>query len=78
MSQDKPPQGEWFCHKCQEARTTRPRPDRGVFAELAVDLDTKNVIAFNLPNQIRDYFEGVKTGEEGEYEEVGNAKANNK
>jgi hypothetical protein len=27
--------------------------------------------AFSLPHDIRDYFEGVKTGEEGEYEEIG-------
>ncbi len=78
MNQNKPPQGEWFCHKCQEARAAKPRPDRGVFAELLVNLNAKNVISFNLPNQIRDYFEGVKIGEEGEYEDVWNAKANNK
>lgn len=78
MNQSKPPQGEWFCHKCQEARIAKPRPDRGIFTELAIDLNTKNVIAFNLPNQIRDYFEGVKTGEEGQYEEIGNGKVSNK
>ena len=32
-------------------------------------LQKKNPSAFNLPKDIREYFEGVRTGTEGEYEE---------
>lgn len=34
------------------------------------NLNKRNTDAYSLPTPIRDYFDGVKTGEEGEYEEV--------
>ena len=43
---------------------------RGVFGNLLNELEKKNCSSFRLPAQIRNYFEGVKTGEEGEYEEI--------
>ena len=32
----------------------------------------KNPVSFVLPESIRDYFEGVKTGDDNEYETVNN------
>lgn len=41
-----------------------------MFGVLLSAIDRKNPRAFRLPERVRDYFEGVKTGPEGEYEDV--------
>lgn len=59
---------EWFCNKCLSANA--PRVDTaGIFGSLLAALTRKNPVAFHLPKDIREYFENVKTGPEGEYEE---------
>ena len=68
--------GKWFCYKCRASRSDFLRPERAVFGELGSELNKKNPVSFNLPYAIRDYFEGVKTGDEGEYEEASVVKAN--
>ncbi|KAI9826312.1 MAG: hypothetical protein M1832_000229 [Thelocarpon impressellum] len=60
----------WFCFVCAAARDPQPRLPRGLFAGLLGHLERKNPVAYNLPADIREYFEGVKTGDEGEYEEA--------
>lgn len=62
---------EWFCNECQ-IRYNPPLVDEhnGIFGPLVTNLQRKNPRAFRLPESIRDYFEGVKTGAEGEYEEA--------
>ncbi|KAI1116048.1 hypothetical protein F5Y14DRAFT_449540 [Nemania sp. NC0429] len=62
---------EWFCNECQ-IRYNPPLADehKGIFGPLVANLQRKNPRAFRLPESIRDYFEGVKTGAEGEYEEA--------
>jgi len=42
----------------------------GLFSELQRHIAGKNPSSFKLPLDIRDYFEGVKTGEQGEYAEA--------
>lgn len=42
-----------------------------MFGRICQQVDDVIPKAFSLPHNIRDYFEGVKTGEEGEYEEIG-------
>ncbi len=64
------PEGEWFCTKCLKNRLEFPSQSRGIFKELSADVNVKNPSAFNLPLAVRDYFDCVKTGEEGEYEET--------
>ncbi|KAJ9152154.1 Transcriptional regulatory protein RCO1 [Pleurostoma richardsiae] len=62
---------EWFCHVCFSARYPDRVPDHGgAFGQLLNALEKKNSSAFRLPGEIRDYFDGVKTGVDGEYEEV--------
>ena len=68
--------GKWFCYKCRAAQFELPKPERSVFGELVNELTKKNPVSFNLPVSIREYFEGVKTGDEGEYEEASVVKAN--
>jgi hypothetical protein len=56
-----------------------PRPlqlekRRGLFGELFGLLDSKGPAAFQLPKDIRDYFEGVATGERGDYQAAAESK----
>ncbi|KAH8160967.1 hypothetical protein CIB48_g7286 [Xylaria polymorpha] len=62
---------EWFCNECQ-IRYHPPivNEQKGIFGALITNLQRKNPRAFRLPEPIREHFEGVKTGAEGEYEEV--------
>lgn len=60
---------EWFCNVCLTKGISLPRRD-GSFGALLTNLERKNPSAFHLPKDIREYFEGVKTGTEGEYEEA--------
>lgn len=66
----------WYCNVCNVSRHPITE-ESGSFGELLAKLDMKNPSAFHLPNDVRDYFEGVRTGTEGEYEEgpVASAKA---
>ncbi|KFY43036.1 hypothetical protein V494_02126, partial [Pseudogymnoascus sp. VKM F-4513 (FW-928)] len=62
---------DWYCVTCGSLRTgpgaTHRR--RGLFGELTMLVEKRNPSAFHLPFSIRDWFEGVRTGPEGEYEE---------
>ncbi|KAI1824790.1 hypothetical protein F4861DRAFT_226851 [Xylaria intraflava] len=62
---------EWFCNECQ-MRYNPPlvNEHKGLFGPLTASLQRKNPRSFRLPENIRDFFEGVKTGAEGEYEEA--------
>jgi PHD-finger len=72
---DHPPVDDWFCQSCQAKKVPPPKRPRGLFSSVLDNLDKKNPNSFSLPRDIRDYFEGVKTGEEGEYEEAAISKA---
>jgi hypothetical protein len=60
---------EWFCNVCLKFKNGFA-PHRGVFRSLLETLEPKNSSAFRLPLGIRECFEGVRTGVDGEYEEV--------
>lgn len=62
---------EWFCNICQSSKRPGDFPERdGSFALLLERLDRKNPSAYRLPGDVREYFDGVKTGPDGEYEEL--------
>lgn len=62
---------EWFCNVCRTNRYAAGPPSHdGAFAQLLEKLDAKNSSAFRLPAPVRDRFEGVRTGADGEYEEI--------
>lgn len=50
--------------------------ERGLFQKIDAGIQRKNASAYFLPSKMRSYFDGVKTGEEGEYEESTALKAN--
>ncbi|KAJ8058786.1 hypothetical protein OCU04_011774 [Sclerotinia nivalis] len=61
---------EWYCYACLADNVPRSKDEEvGFFGPLLADLERKNPSAFHLPKAIREYFENVKTGTEGEYEE---------
>ncbi|MCJ1354610.1 MAG: hypothetical protein MMC33_004599 [Icmadophila ericetorum] len=64
-----PPRGEWFCHVCEANQKPHSIAEQGVFSGLQSRIEQRNPVAFNLPLQVRDHYEGVRTGEEGEYED---------
>lgn len=63
---------EWFCNVCRTNRYAAgpPSHEGSSFAHLLEKLDAKNSSAFRLPAPVRDRFEGVRTGADGEYEEI--------
>jgi hypothetical protein len=64
---------EWFCNVCRTSRDPAHLPTHdGSFALLLEKLDARNSSAFRLPGPVRDRFDGVRTGADGEYEEIVN------
>ncbi|KAL4750473.1 hypothetical protein BDW72DRAFT_112068 [Aspergillus terricola var. indicus] len=56
-----PPEGDWFCPKCSVSRSLNT---------LLGGMEKTPGRDFALPNKIRDFFAGVRTSEDGKYEEV--------
>ncbi|KAK6950290.1 hypothetical protein Daesc_008616 [Daldinia eschscholtzii] len=61
---------EWYCNECKHRQCPPFNEHFGPLRSLFAVLDRKNPRAFRLPEDIRDLFEGVRTGPEGEYEEI--------
>lgn len=61
---------EWYCNECKYRYSPPFDEHTGVFRSLLYALDRKNPRAFRLPEEVRDCFEGVRTGADGEYEEL--------
>lgn len=60
----------WFCWDCMVKRDpSLVGQHKGPFGALLTNLDKRHAKAFMLPRKVRDYFEGVRTGADGEYEE---------
>ena len=78
MSEDALPDSAWYCNVCDNKAHPPMVDDDGPFGLLLVHLHGKNPSAFTLPKDIREYFEDVKTGADGEYEETAQPKASAK
>ncbi len=62
---------EWFCNVCVARRSPASLTRHsGLFGTLLNLMEKKNSSAFRLPSYVRDCFEGVKTGIDGEYEDA--------
>ncbi|KAI5239158.1 hypothetical protein E4T43_06944 [Aureobasidium subglaciale] len=59
----------WFCFGCTAKRAQPQRPSRGLFAALLLNLDKRNPANFVLPQEIREYFDGVATAKDGKFVE---------
>lgn len=69
-----PPEGSWFCPRCVAKKHYGPTEITGVLGRLVKLSDGINPKVFGLPVDIRDYFDGIRTGEEGGYEDIGLAR----
>ncbi|OTA99184.1 hypothetical protein M426DRAFT_91146 [Hypoxylon sp. CI-4A] len=61
---------EWYCNECKHRLAPPFVEHRGAFRSLLSDLHQKNPTAFRLPKDVREMFEDVRTGPEGEYEDI--------
>lgn len=61
---------DWFCNDCAYKRSARREEHSGPFGGLLTLLDKTIPRAFNLPKKVQTYFDGIKAGPNGEYEEV--------
>lgn len=60
----------WFCHTCVAKRSTEaPKRTRGLFSALLLNLNKRNPTNFILPENIREYFDGVTTAKDGKFAE---------
>lgn len=64
----------WFCFICvakRPATTEQPeKPVRGLFAPLLNSLNKRNPSTFALPQDVRDFYEGVATDRAGQFTEA--------
>jgi hypothetical protein len=60
---------DWFCNECAAKRGLVRFEDAGPFSSLVAVLDRTNPRAFSLPKKLQNYFEGVKVGPSGEFQE---------
>lgn len=69
LDEDNPPEGEWLCNKCESKNDRFGKKSRGLFSNLIHNIEKQNPLVFGLPRELRDHYEGVKTGDKGEYQE---------
>jgi hypothetical protein len=63
----------YYCHECQAAGrdpSTRPIRNTGILAPLLDRLVSTNVASFQVPGDIRNYFDGVSTASDGVYKDT--------
>ena len=63
-----------YCNSCRALRDPPPPSENRLFAKLIDKMNRMNPVAFHLPKHIRTYFDGVSTGEDGEYQETQDVK----
>lgn len=69
LDEDNPPEGEWLCNKCEGKRDHSATKSRGLFSGLYENIEKQKLSVFSLPRELRDKYEGVRTGDKGEYQE---------
>lgn len=58
----------WLCNICKAERQPVEQK-QGAWGPLLMQLERSNPAAFMLPDEVRDFFDGAKTNEFGEYVE---------
>ncbi|KAK5103779.1 hypothetical protein LTS08_003198 [Lithohypha guttulata] len=61
---------KWYCPLCEAKRRPETAKSDGFMSELISNVSDAYPKAYNLPQDIRDYFENVSTGADGEYVEA--------
>lgn len=79
VNPDDPSIDLWFCPECEKRQKPfEAQGDNQLMSALITHVTTAPPRAYTLPSEVRNYFENVKTGEDGEYVEVPPAPANKK
>ncbi|PHH82443.1 hypothetical protein CDD82_5941 [Ophiocordyceps australis] len=66
---------EWFCNECLVRRFPLRVPvHKGLFGSALNMLEKSNPRAFSLPPKLQTYFEGVRAGADGDYEDIATSK----
>ncbi|ODV83566.1 hypothetical protein CANARDRAFT_177516 [[Candida] arabinofermentans NRRL YB-2248] len=63
---------QWFCNECKSKKvkiTLKKKNHTGIFSKLLDNLESKNPLAFRLPREISEAFEGVSISKEGDYQD---------
>ena len=71
LDPDEEVDGEWFCPQCLAKHNLNAPETSGLLGKILRRVGDTIPKAFALPFEIREYFDGVRTGDEGEYEEFG-------
>ena len=69
---EKKPSDNWYCNKCAGNRAPQSPSTPRLFTGLLGDSSKQNTSAFALSPLLRNFFEGIVTGEDGEFEEETN------
>ncbi|KAI9297218.1 hypothetical protein K502DRAFT_288323, partial [Neoconidiobolus thromboides FSU 785] len=67
---DNLPADDWYCRVCKPLPViSLPKgfSTKGIFGNLLEVINRKNPSSFNIPNEIKNLFEGVGTNEFGEF-----------
>ncbi|KAH3669481.1 hypothetical protein OGAPHI_001602 [Ogataea philodendri] len=59
----------WFCKECMASRQKPKKHHIGIFSALLDDLQTHNPLAFRLPREVAEAFEGVTMNKDGDFED---------
>ena len=70
LEQTNTPDESWLCYICKSNISPPAPPPHGLFAKLLYLLEKKNPTSFFLPEDVREFFECVRTGDDGEYIEA--------
>ena len=60
----------WHCHVCTARNVPQPKQPRGLFGNIMENLGKRNPVSYIMPMDIRDFFENVVTGQEGEFKDA--------
>lgn len=63
-------EGDWYCPECVVKRRPEAVKSEGFMSALIDHMNDAYPRAYNLPHEVRNYFENVKTGDDGEYVEI--------
>lgn len=79
VNPDDPSIDLWFCPECEKRqKPLEAQADNQLLGALITHVTTAAPRAYALPADVRNYFENVKTGDDGEYVEVPPAPTNKK
>lgn len=70
VAQDEIQDEDWYCPNCLGTRDPQIQESKGLWSQLKTNFNRQNPVAYALPRRYRDYYEGVATGEDGEYLDV--------